>query len=216
MRSGVTDHAVERFIQRWRPSLSVAEARRELETLVEHAVPTRQKTLPGDAWLYTTMSPAGERILLAVRDGIVLTVLDPRTGDGKGQDLGIDPSDPMLLESASVREQCAAILRQDVVAQEKALRLARAAERTARDAKIAADVLLSRRRGAEETIAAWKTGAKVKPSTLKRARDVLALTEGFGKLSIEGGRYDGVCVEIEDGETVEAVIARLRAAMEKV
>jgi hypothetical protein len=127
----VTHHAVERFIKRWRPGTAVAEARRLLEELAAHAGPTRRRTLPRDATIYTTMTDAGERVLLAVRDGAVITVLDPEPAE-TARFGGVDPEDPLYADSAATRRECLAMLEAERVAERARARSAAKASTRAR------------------------------------------------------------------------------------
>ena len=153
----LTYHAVERFIGRYRQDASYDQARAELQALVAEAAPTRRHTLPGDAQLYVTLSEAGERIGLAVRDGVVVSVLP----DGvEGQGLDLTPDEEQVEESRAMVAQCRAMVNADQ--HDKTLRQS--------------DTQEARRRSAEELIRAWRWGGQqVTPKALKRAHAVLGL-----------------------------------------
>ena len=105
----ITHHAVERFIQRCCPGTPVAEARQHLEGLVARAAPTRRRTLPGDATIYTTQTDDGQHLALAVGDGTVITVLPAHAERTVFR--GVDPEDPLYLESQATRRECLAMLK---------------------------------------------------------------------------------------------------------
>jgi hypothetical protein len=107
----VTHHAVERFIRRWCPGSSYGDARVCLERLATRAAPMRRKTRLGDAFVYTARTDAGEHVPLAVRDGVVVTVLDASHDEGSAPFGGIDPDDPLYLESEATRRECQAMLK---------------------------------------------------------------------------------------------------------
>jgi hypothetical protein len=106
----VTLHAVERFIRRWRPGTPFAEARALLEKVAANAVATRRRTIRRDAWIYTSLTDAGETIQLAVRDSTVVTVLDRACERGCTEGEWLDPDGEMFAESAATRAACQAIL----------------------------------------------------------------------------------------------------------
>ena len=106
----VSHHAVERFIRRWRPGMPFAEARPILEQVAANAVPTRRRTIRRDAWIYTSLTDAGETIQLAVRDNTVVTVLDRAYEPGCTEGECLDPDGEMFAESAATREACRALV----------------------------------------------------------------------------------------------------------
>jgi hypothetical protein len=180
----VSVHAVERFIKRWRPQMTFSEARLALEELASHAAATRRMTLPGDARIYSTMTEEGERIHLAVRDGVVVTVLDSSSSDPHI----VDPQ-AMFIDAISEEEARAAV--------------ERASERSR-----------SQRAAAEKMIAEWKTGGSFSQKAIDRARTVLGLEEAeLARLRFEGGRYSGLCIVVRDDDTPELILKRLREAM---
>jgi hypothetical protein len=176
----VSDHAVERFIKRWRRDLSFPEARAALEELVTRAAATRRKTLPGDARIYTVLTEEGVHIPMAVRDNVVVTVLDASS---------YETPDAAIIEALDEEEE------------RKALQLANERSR-------------AQRLAAERTIAQWMAGGSFSSKALQRARDVLGLQpDQPSRIRVEGGRFDGVCVEARDEDTVEELLERLREAM---
>lgn len=60
------EHAVERFVEYFRPGMSFAEAQEELRRLVAAAARTRRNTLPGNARIYIGHTERGERICIAL------------------------------------------------------------------------------------------------------------------------------------------------------
>jgi hypothetical protein len=184
----VTDHAVERFIQRWRPGMPFAEGRARLEELVARAAATRRKTLLRDARVYTVLTDAGERIEMAVRDGVVVTVLDAESDEAR---------------SARCESE-----------DQAALIDARDDEEARKAAKRAVESAAARKRASEHTIADWKAGASFSKKALQRAREVLQLRDDEpARLRFEGGALDGVCVEVRPGEPLEKTLVRLREAI---
>jgi hypothetical protein len=184
----VSDHAVQRFIQRWHPGMPFAEARAVLKDLVSRAAPTRRKTLPGDAWIYTVHTEDGERIVLAVRNNVVVTVLDADTDEAVAFRHSLEDK-AMLIEALDEHH-------------------------ARRAAQLATERAMAQRRSAERTIAEWKAGASFSAKVIERARRVLSLRDDeLSRLRIEGGPYDGLCIEIPKGESMEETIERLREAM---
>jgi hypothetical protein len=98
-------------MKRWRFSGSWIEARDCLESLVAHAVPTRRRTLLGDADVYSTMTDAGDRIHLAVRDHCVVTVFGPFQY-GQRRSSGINYEE-LRADSEATRRECWAMLARD-------------------------------------------------------------------------------------------------------
>ncbi len=70
----VTEHAVERFIERWEPSMSASAARARL--LHYAGLATFKEHPPGEPEIWEHFLVGGS-ILLVVRDGLVETVLPP-------------------------------------------------------------------------------------------------------------------------------------------
>lgn len=140
LRLYLTDHALERFKERWRPQLSNENALAELTLLVQRAGATRKRTLVGDAQLYMATSDTGERIALAVRDGAVISVL-PANGEGAALVDGSVPVE-LLEESEATKAACEAILAKDAVAN-AALEERRAAMRKKSDRRFNAIALLT-------------------------------------------------------------------------
>lgn len=104
----LTDHAVARYRERWRPQLDPAAARAELEALVATAGPTKRKTLTRDAQVWVATTPQGERVALAVRGGVVITVLAADADEAGLQDM--TPDADLLAESEATRAACLAML----------------------------------------------------------------------------------------------------------
>ena len=77
----VAEHAVDRFVEYFRPGMPYAEAEKALRALVAGAARTRRNTLPGNARIWIGSTERGERVCLAVRGGVVVTVLDPRVAE---------------------------------------------------------------------------------------------------------------------------------------
>lgn len=189
MTLGITLHALERFVERWRPGVQLDAARAELEVIVHGAGPTNRRTLGHrDAWIYVGTSAAGERVELAVRDSAVITVLPPesdRYHPKRAPDVVRDPE--LVADSADTVAACCAMLAQDARVQalvrarvngahgaallqqtDEAVRgnpAARLEDRGAADRRISARQLLQQ----------WKAGSKFKTKTLKKAHDTLGL-----------------------------------------
>jgi len=103
----VSDHAIQQFQSRWRPSAPLADCRRELVFLMADAAATKRRTASGDAWIYIATTAAGERIALAVRDKTVVTVI-PEGREGMFvKDMGAD--EDLAEESRADREACLAM-----------------------------------------------------------------------------------------------------------
>lgn len=154
----LTYHAVERFMGRYRQQASYDQARAELQALVAEAAPTKRNTLPGDAQLYVTLTEAGERIGLAVREGVVISVL-PHGCDGEGL-LDLTPDQEQVEESRAMVAECRAMVNADLHDKD--------VQQT--------DMQEARRRSAEELIRAWRwEGRHVTPKALRRAHSVLGL-----------------------------------------
>jgi hypothetical protein len=117
----LTVHAIERFMDRWRPGVPEADAREELQELARKATPTRRKTLTRNAWLYRVETEQGECICLAVRDGTIITVL-PQDNEGRPL-LDLTPDDDMLEESRATVAACRALVAAEApfVAEQKRL-----------------------------------------------------------------------------------------------
>lgn len=126
----VTSHALEQFVSRWRPALTSAEARPELEAIVAGSRPTRQRTLVGNAQLWVGLSSHGERILMAVRHGTVLTVLDRHAEFGNLRDLAADSD--LAEQSRQTVAACHAMLGEDQAERQRAEDRARCARVTLR------------------------------------------------------------------------------------
>jgi hypothetical protein len=178
----VTHHAVERFIKRWRPGMAFDEARAMLEELASHAVATRRKTLLGDARVYTSMTDEGEHVHMAVRDDTIVTVLD-----------------------ASFSEEQAVVRAPDVETQAILIEALDDHE-AAKAARLAVERAKAQRVMAERTLKEWKAGATFSSKVLQRVRDALGLAaDEPARLRFEGGKLDGVCIEVIEGEDVEAI-----------
>ena len=159
----LTDHAVDRYRERWRPHLTREAAAAELEALAEHAGPTKRLTLTRDARVWVAVTPAGERIAMAVREGVCITVLAADAGETGLVDH--TPDADLLAESEATRAACLAMLAPEGKA-EHAAREARNTEALARQHK-----------HAERTLELHRTGQAVDPKHLKRARRLL----GYGR-----------------------------------
>ena len=159
----LTDHAVVRYRERWRPELTPGQARAELEALVATAGPTKRKTLTGDAQVWVATTELGERIALAVRGGVCITVLASDANEAGLTDMA--PDAELLAESEATRAACLAMLAPEGKADHEA-RLARNAE-----------VFERQRKHAERLIELHRAGQAVDPKHLKRARKLL----GYGR-----------------------------------
>ena len=124
---------------------------------------------------------------MAVRDHTVVTVFDKRHVDGRGMQRVLGNQEETLL----------------AIDEERAIASARAAAERAR----------RERHEAQRIVSEWKRGADFPEKVLKRAREILGLREGqMARVRIEGGAFDGVCVEIREGEPLDQAVARLRSA----
>lgn len=156
----LTHHAVERFIGRYRHDASYEQALAELQGLVAEAAPTKRRTLTGDAQLYVTLSEAGERIGLAVREGVVVSVL-PEGSEGQGLS-DMTPDQERLEESRAMVAECRALAKVD--------------DEPPPERQGGGGTQEARRRSAEELIRAWRWGGQTfTPKALKRAHAVLGL-----------------------------------------
>lgn len=105
----VTYHAVDQFAKRWRPSLSRHDAEQELIALAAEAAPTKRKTLCDDATVYVALTSSDERIPLAVRESVIVTVLPPGAWeDDSRQPDAVDQA--MLDESQDDARRCWAMV----------------------------------------------------------------------------------------------------------
>jgi hypothetical protein len=186
----VAEHAVERFVEYFRPGMPHAEAEQMLRKLVAGAARTRRNTLPGNARVYVAHTERGERICLAVRGGIVITVLDPRCAEAMYlRAPAAHPASPSHAQPSGA---------QDV----------------GLVASLLADRSDARREKAASIVAAWKAGQPVASKTVRRAAQSLGLHEQqLARVRVEGGRFAGVCIEVREGDGVEDVLARFRHAM---
>jgi hypothetical protein len=183
----IAEHAVDRFVEYFRPGMPYAEAERTLRALVAGAARTRRKTLPGNARIWIAHTERGERICLAVRGGLVITVIDPRCAG-------------MYLRSRHPANSGQA---EPSGAQDAGL-----------VASLLADRSDARREKAESIVAAWKAGQPIASKTVRRAADSLGLDEQqLARVRVEGGRFAGVCIEVREGDGLEDVVARFRQAM---
>jgi hypothetical protein len=211
----MTEHAVVRYVERWRPGLSFEDARAELQSLADRAAPTRHRTVKQDARIYLGESPAGEPVPLAVRDRTVVTVLprqdDPLVVGLPDWDLRDDGADDRAAGRAMVRESEleAAIAARPPIAIEPAMAAPEVQELAQR----------SRRLNAEKVVREWRLGVPVKRRALRRACGLLGIPvpspreSAAGTLSIAGGRWDGLRVEIREGDALTDIVGRLLAAM---
>lgn len=200
----VSHHAVERFVERWRPGLAGADARAELEALAANASPTRRRTLKGDARIYVVATPEGESIPLAVRDGLVITVLpvDEREPGGSGPD-----AEALADHEAAVTAMTAAALTSEPG--EPVLDLAKEYELARLDR--------NRRENAEKVLRDWREGKAIRRDAVDRACAVLDVDlperSTAGVLRVDGGRWDGLRVDLQDGDAARDIVARLLLAM---
>ena len=72
----IAEHAVERFVEYFRPGMSYAEAEQTLRKLVASAARTRRNTLPGNARIYIGHTERGERVCVAVRGGLWRSLME--------------------------------------------------------------------------------------------------------------------------------------------
>ena len=159
----LTDHAVDRYRERWRPHLTREAAWAELEALAEHAGPTKRLTLTRDARVWVAVTAAGERIAMAVREGVCITVLAADAGETGLVDHS--PDADLLAESEATRAACLAMLAPEGKAQHEA--------REARNA----EVVERQRQEAERILEQHRAGVAVQPGMLRRARRLL----GYGR-----------------------------------
>jgi len=158
MSLAVTYHAIQRFMECWRVGQPIEEVETELRVLATQAMPTRRRTRPGDAWIYIAHTQAGERILFAVRDSVIVTVL-PRDAE---QDKRVEADIEMFEESEAERLAIRTML--DAEVREQAESHIRAVDEQ------------NRKDNARECIARWKSGkAKVSRAALARAHRLLGL-----------------------------------------
>jgi hypothetical protein len=158
MSLGVTHHAVQRFMKYWRVGRSLDDVETELRALAAEAVPTRRRTLPGDAWIYFAHSQSGERILLAVRDSAIVTVLAPDVDQDKRVEADIE----MFEDSEATRLAIRTMLEAD------------AREETESRARLADE--RDRKDNARACIARWKSGkVMVSRKALAKAHQILGL-----------------------------------------
>ncbi len=95
MRIFVTAHAVDQFIARWRPDLSLAEARAHLEDQAQRAVNLRERTGAGQRMWQLVDPPAKVVVKDDPRERVVVTVLPP----GAGQARAVDADLPAAAET---------------------------------------------------------------------------------------------------------------------
>ena len=74
-----TQHAVQRFVEHWRPGMSCEQAEGTLVRLIASAAHTRINARGGSARIHVAETERGERIFLVVRRGWVVTVLPRRS-----------------------------------------------------------------------------------------------------------------------------------------
>jgi hypothetical protein len=160
----LTDHAVEQYVGRHRPNLGIDDARMELETIVQQAAPTKRRTLPGDAWIYLARTETGEAVVLAVRDGTVITVL-PSDAVTSHDPTRLAPTAEQMEESQSTVAACRAMLDADP-------KVPPASPVEIRAAAIEA----SKRTNAEALLRAWRAGRHYSTKALQRAHERLGLT----------------------------------------
>lgn len=159
----LTDHAISRYHERYRPHLTREDAASEFAVLVAHASPTRKLTIARDARVWVAAICGGERIALAVRDSVVITVLPPNSEESGPVDMA--PDDDLVAESEDTRSACLAMLGNEG-----------RAEIEAREARNA-EALERQRKSAQRTVDLHAEGQLVSPRTLKRARRLL----GYGR-----------------------------------
>ena len=154
----ITYHAIERFMEYWRVGRPIEDVEAELRALAPQATSTRRKTRPGDAWIYLVHTQDGERVLFAVRDNVVVTVL-PRYADC---DKRVEADISMFEESEAMRLEIRTML--DTEAREQAESRMRSVDEQ------------NRKDNARDCIARWKSGkAKVSRAALARAHRTLGL-----------------------------------------
>lgn len=158
---GVTDHAVERYIKRYRPALDKLAARAELEALAAGAAPTKRQTLVGDARMYLGTTPDGEKVPLAVRGDAVVTVLEADSYETQ-IDMSVSDLDQDLLEdSRATIEACRAMVGAEAPREVPGYERATQRETAARD-------LLDR----------WRRGEYFTDKAIDRAHETLGLKRG--------------------------------------
>lgn len=170
----LSGHSIERFIDRYRPEATAAEARAELQEIANGAAPTRRLTVKGDARVYVGTSRLGERVPLAVRDGVVVTVI-PETGEG-GNLIDMSADMDMMLESELDRRDCQRMAQALRGQMAQALRGQVEVEVKAQ-AKLALEQerVEQRKRAAVELLEDWKAGEPCSPRAVWKAHGVLGL-----------------------------------------
>jgi len=180
----IAEHAVARFVEYFRSEMPYAEAEQEFRRLVAAAARTRRNTLPGNARIYIGHTERGERVCIAVRGGLAITVIDPRVAAG------------MYLRAPRARARPAEAPDAGLVA------------------SLLADRSGERREKAASIVAAWKAGQPVASKTVRRAAALLGLGEQqLARVRVDGGRFAGVCIEVHEGDGVEDLIVRFREAI---
>jgi hypothetical protein len=101
----VTNHAVERFVERWRPRLTFAQARAELEGLANRSTRLRRRAVRKDADLFTVSTEIGESLFMPVRQGVVLTVFGDPVQTEDDVPPASDPDPLLALEAAAARDR---------------------------------------------------------------------------------------------------------------
>ena len=151
----LTDHAIERFVDRWRQGTPLDQAEIELRALAQKATATRRRTLTGDAQIHLIVTDAGERIPVAVRESTIITVLPADSREDPGV---VQPDYEALDDSAATVAACRALL----------------ADEPPRIERLVDEASQSRERAAISLIMewrAWKT--KVSIEAIKRAHETL-------------------------------------------
>jgi hypothetical protein len=141
-----TEHAIERFVEYWRPGMRLEEAEQTLRSLIARAARTRRNARGTDARIYLAETERGERICLVVRGGWVVTVLGRRTWESS-------------VLGGGAREQAPSAARQ----------------RTTLMASLFEDGIAARREKAESILASFRAGRPVSRKTLRRVAAVLGL-----------------------------------------
>jgi hypothetical protein len=149
-----TQHAVDRFVEHWRPGMSCEQAEGTLRRLIASAARTKINARGGDARIHVAETERGERILLVVRGGWVVTVLPRRSWEDDALAARTRRQDGGRGESAHpIVEPRAALM-----------------------ASLFEDSTAARREKAEAILASFRAGAPVGRKTLRRVAEVLGLS----------------------------------------
>ena len=169
-----TQHAVDRFVEHWRPGMSCEQAEATLRRLIASAARTKINARGGDARVHVAETERGERIFLVVRRGWVVTVLPRRSWEDDALAARTRPQDRGAGEHAHPATE----------------------PRAALMASLFEDSTAARREKAEAILASFRAGAPVARKTLRRVAEVLGMSmaqiarDPFDTLVREASRGD--------------------------